>query len=88
MNTTSVGMHPHIEQCPLPTGVQIPSSCAVVDMVYAPPRTRLLEMAERAGASTVGGRDMLLFQAVEAFQFWTGVEPALEVMDSALGSAG
>ncbi len=87
VNTTSVGMYPNDELCPLPAGVQIPSHCAVVDMVYAPPKTRLLELAERSGARTVGGRDMLLFQAVEAFQFWTGLEPELRVMDSALGKA-
>jgi shikimate dehydrogenase len=84
VNTTNVGMHPNDRDCPLPEGVTIPPGCGVVDMVYAPPRTRLLEVAERAGARAVSGHDMLLHQAVDAFTFWTGVEPDISVMDRAL----
>jgi len=84
VNCTNVGMHPNDQDCPLPEGVEIPPRCSVVDMVYAPPRTRLMAMAEMAGARTVGGHDMLLYQAVDAFEFWTGVQPDLRVMDRAL----
>lgn len=84
VNTTSVGMHPNDHESPLPDGIEIPAQCAVVDMIYAPPETRLLELAERSGARTVGGREMLLYQAVEAFGFWTGVEPDVQAMEQAL----
>ena len=84
VNATNVGMHPNDQDCPLPPGVFIPASCAVVDMVYAPPKTRLMQIAEASGSKVVGGHDMLLYQAVDAFTFWTGVEPDLKVMDEAL----
>lgn len=87
VNTTSVGMHPNDQQCPLPEGVRIPARCGVADMIYMPPKTRLLQLAERGGSKAVSGHDMLLYQAVDAFEFWTGVEPDVKVMDEALRSA-
>lgn len=87
VNTTTVGMHPDDDGCPVPEGVRIPQRCGVVDMIYHPPRTRLLQLAERSGARAVSGHEMLLHQAVDAFRFWTGVEPDFAVMDRALRSA-
>ncbi len=87
VNTTSVGMHPNDQECPLPDGVRIPSTCGVADMIYMPPKTRLLQMAEAAGAKAVSGHEMLLYQAVDAFKFWTGVNPDIAVMDAALRRA-
>jgi len=45
---------------------------AVLDAVYSPIETRLLRDADAAGATTVYGAWMLLFQGVEAFERWTG----------------
>jgi len=87
VNTTTVGMHPDEDSCPLPEGVTIKPSCGVADMIYSPPKTRLLQMAEASGARAVSGFDMLLYQAVDAFTFWTGVEPDFEVMKTALQEA-
>jgi len=47
----------------------------VVDLVYHPRRTPLLEAAERHGAATVDGLGMLVHQAGRAFSLWTG-DPA------------
>ena len=53
INCTSVGMHPDVTACPLES---IPPSVKVVfDTIYNPPRTRLLELASRAGCKTVSG---------------------------------
>ncbi|HEX9015384.1 MAG TPA: shikimate dehydrogenase [Chloroflexota bacterium] len=87
VNTTSVGMHPRESECPLPDGIEIPSRCGVADMIYAPPKTLLLQRAEAAGCRWASGHDMLLYQAVDAFKFWTGVAPDFEVMDRALRNA-
>ena len=87
VNTTTVGMHPNDQECPLPEGIRIPTRCGVVDMIYMPPKTRLLEAAEQSGCKAVSGHDMLLYQAVDAFKFWIGTEPNLKVMDRALRDA-
>jgi 3-dehydroquinate dehydratase/shikimate dehydrogenase len=49
----------------------------VYDLVYAPERTPLLAAAERAGAATLGGLEMLATQAAIQFELWTGrqIEP-------------
>ena len=44
----------------------------------------LLQLAEARGLAVTNGFEMLLQQAVKAFERWTGVLPPVEVMRSAL----
>ena len=44
----------------------------VVDLVYRPRRTRLLERAALAGCRTVEGIEMLIEQGARSFELWTG----------------
>jgi len=46
----------------------------VFDAVYTPRRTRLLKEADAAGATTVGGVEMFLRQAIGQFNIFTGLE--------------
>ena len=55
----------------------------VYDLVYNPQKTRLLRDAEMAGCPTLGGLDMLVGQARQQFEWWTGVCPPVEVMREA-----
>jgi shikimate dehydrogenase len=59
----------------------------VVDLVYHPRRTALLETASAAGASTVEGAGMLVHQGAIAFERWTGTSAPVEVMRSAVVTA-
>jgi shikimate dehydrogenase len=43
----------------------------VLDAVYSPARTQLLLDAEERGAKVVGGKWMLVYQAVEQLRLWT-----------------
>jgi shikimate dehydrogenase len=56
----------------------------VLDAVYAPLETRLLSDAAAAGATTVDGAEMLLYQGVAAFEVWTGREAPTGAMRAAL----
>jgi len=47
-------------------------NCAVFDILYAPPKTALLEAAEARGLLAVNGLGMLIHQAIPAFSFFTG----------------
>jgi 3-dehydroquinate dehydratase/shikimate dehydrogenase len=81
INTTSVGMHPNVDQSPL--GDKPPkfsSESLVFDAVYNPPITRLLADAAAAGAQTVGGIDMFVRQAAAQFQAWTGKSAPADLM--------
>ncbi len=74
VNTTSLGMDPRPETMPaLPPGGLSPDVC-VVDLVYAPPQTRLLGVARAAGCRTVvNGLPMLAAQGALSLARWAGL---------------
>jgi shikimate dehydrogenase len=55
----------------------------VVDLVYNPLVTPLVEAARARGATAVSGLGMLIHQAAHAFRLWTGEDPPLAVMSAA-----
>ncbi len=83
INTTSVGMHPDIDQT-LVTEDMMHAGQVVFDLVYNPLQTKLLKEAKKAGAITVDGIKMLVLQGVESFRIWTGVEPPVDIMERAV----
>ncbi|WP_290810903.1 shikimate dehydrogenase [Halovivax sp.] len=81
VNATSVGME--TDASPVPADA-LHGGLTVLDAVYRPLETRLLRDAEAAGATTVDGARMLLYQGVEAFERWTGASAPADEMDAAL----
>ena len=84
INTTPIGMYPHIDDKPLANASMMHSDLVVNDLVYNPMETVLLKEAEKAGAKTVSGLKMLIYQGAEAFKIWTGVDAPLDVMEKNL----
>jgi shikimate dehydrogenase len=80
VNTTSVGLRSN--ESPVPAAALRPGSI-VLDAVYDPPETRLLRDARARGARTVGGKWMLVEQAVEQIRLWSGKAAPSEVMAAA-----
>jgi shikimate dehydrogenase len=81
VNATSVGM----DEDRSPVGADtLHPDLSVLDAVYSPIETRLLREARAAGAKTVDGAWMLLYQAVEAFERWTGEAAPVEAMNDTL----
>jgi shikimate dehydrogenase len=56
----------------------------VADVVFNPPRTKLLRQAEAAGCRTLDGLGMLANQGAIGFRLWTGVEPDAALMRAVL----
>ncbi|GAA0244329.1 shikimate dehydrogenase [Haladaptatus pallidirubidus] len=81
VNATSVGMEEGVSPVPREA---LHSDLAVMDAVYRPLETKLLREAGDAGATTIDGAWMLLFQGVAAFEIWTGKSAPVERMDAAL----
>lgn len=81
VNTTSVGMHPHVEETPVGESFRFRPGQWVYDVIYNPARTRLLRQAEEAGCKTANGMGMLLYQAVLAYEIWMGIKVSEEVVD-------
>lgn len=72
VNGTSVGMDG--VSLPVPASLQFPEKLLVADVIYQPFETPLMKLAQSQGNPTINGLGMLLFQAAEAFQSWTGKE--------------
>ncbi len=76
VNTSSLGM---TGQPPLRVPLDgLQKGAVVTDLVYAPLKTKLLEVAEEAGCRTVDGLGMLLHQAVPGFERWFGARPTVD----------
>lgn len=71
INTTPVGMFPNVEEC-LVEEKQLAQFKHVVDLIYNPAETLLLQRAKRQGCRTCNGQYMLVAQAVKAEELWLG----------------
>ncbi len=72
INTTPLGMYPHIVEAP-----QIPYSALtpqhlLFDLIYNPDKTLFLQKGEERGADVQNGLDMLIIQAEENWKIWNG----------------
>lgn len=81
VNTTPVGTWPDEDATPL--SADLLDGGLVYDLVYNPPRTRLLREAAERGCRTIGGLEMLVAQAAEQFTWWTGCAAPVPLMRQA-----
>ena len=84
IDTTPVGMDPHINDEPIVTAENMHEDLVVFDAVYNPNETVLIKQAIKAGARPVYGIKMLLYQGAESFKIWTGVDAPIDIMEDAL----
>ena len=81
VNATSVGMDGASQ--PIPTSILLPEKLLVADVIYQPFETPFLKWARIQGNQSINGLGMLLYQAAEAFQLWTGKEmPTDQIWES------
>lgn len=73
VNTTPVGMYPNTGESPVALS-QFPGLEGVLDVIYNPARTRLLLDAEALGIPAMNGLWMLVAQAKESAEWFTGRE--------------
>ena len=81
VNATSVGMDGSSQ--PIPTSIVLPEKLIVADVIYQPFETPFLKWARNQGNQSINGLGMLLYQAAEAFELWTGKEmPTDQIWES------
>ena len=81
VNATSVGMDGSSQ--PIPTSIVLPEKLLVADVIYQPFETPFLKWARNQGNQSINGLGMLLYQAAEAFELWTGKEmPTNQIWES------
>lgn len=73
INTTPVGMFPHGDEMPLVSLDDLPMLQGVVDVIYNPLRTRLVQSARARGIPATGGLPMLVWQAAQSVALFTGL---------------
>ena len=69
INTTPVGMYPNINETPVNKDI-ISNFEVIVDIIYNPKETKLLEIGRDLGLKTVNGMYMLIDQAIKAEEIW------------------
>ena len=79
INTTPLGMEPHLDQMPFPEKYLRPEM-VVMDAVYTPLNTRLISTAREKGCHVVDGLSMFVSQGAAQFKLWTGKEPDLDIL--------
>ena len=84
INCTPVGMHPDVDDTPLPPGAFGRPNLVVFDTIYHPENTMMLKLARERGCKTVTGVDMFLRQAAIQFKLYTGQDAPLDVMGATL----
>jgi shikimate dehydrogenase len=82
---TPIGMYPKIEHSCVPKELLHPG-LTVMDIVYNPLNTQLLQDAQAAGCRTIQGIEMFLHQAVAQFELWTGQSAPIDTMRNILTS--
>jgi shikimate dehydrogenase len=82
VNATSVGFHaPDVSL--IPTSI-LAKDVVVLDVVFIPPASRLVQDARARGCMAIPGTRMLVHQAAYQFQLYTGVQAPFEAMEGAL----
>ncbi|MBF0468232.1 MAG: shikimate dehydrogenase [Desulfamplus sp.] len=83
INTTSVGMVPDIDKSPVNPSV-LNEKMTVMDIVYNPLKTKLLQDADNTGCKTVDGLAMFIHQGAAQFELFTGITPSRQLMREAV----
>ena len=85
INATPLGMHPKENESPVrEEEIEIMRDKICYDIVYNPLETKFLKQAEKAGARTIGGLDMLIHQGSKSFELWTGKSFPIEEIKEVL----
>lgn len=80
INATPVGMYPNTGVAPVDLG-EFKNCEAVLDLIYNPSKTKLIQDAERRGLKTANGLGMLVAQAKKACEIFTGADIDEERID-------
>ena len=84
VNCTPVGMHPNVDDTPLPPAAFHRPKMVVFDTIYHPENTMLLKLARERECITLTGADMFIRQAALQFKIYTGEEAPVELMKTVL----
>ena len=70
INTTPLGTYPNLTQMPNVPIELVSTNHLVVDLIYNPPKTKFLQIAQEHGAVILDGLTMLEQQAEKSWEIW------------------
>lgn len=86
VNTTPIGMYPHVDQSPVSEEVinKISPNTIVYDLIYTPNPTLFLVQARQQAATIIDGLEMLVQQGAIALQLWVNRPVPVGIMRQSL----
>ncbi len=84
VNATSIGLYPDLDARLALDVATLRPGMVVADVIFNPPRPRLIRDAEARGCVAITGLGMLVNQGVIGIKYWTGVDVAPDVMQAEL----
>ncbi len=84
INATSIGLFPEVEAMPPVDFDTVATRTIVADVIPNPPNSRFLKEAAKHGCTTIDGLGMLINQGRIGIRYWTGLDPDVPVMRTAL----
>lgn len=85
VNTTPIGMHPHVTESPLSQDeMKLSKNAIAYDLIYTPRPTQFLQQAHQQGAITIDGLEMLVQQGAAALSIWLQQPAPADIMRQAL----
>ena len=79
INCTPVGMHPKVEETPMPIA-GLRTGMLVFDTIYHPENTLFIKQAREHECITLTGVAMFIRQAALQFEYYTGEQAPEELM--------
>ena len=87
VNATSIGMGGQGNLAELLPWERMGNQTVIYETVYNPLETSFLRQARQQGLRSLGGTELLLWQAVAGFELWTGTKAPIDTMKNSLLSA-
>ena len=86
VNTTPVGMSPHVDASPVEPALmdRLKPNAISYDLIYTPNPTQFLKLAQEREATAIDGLEMLLQQGVAALEIWLQRSVPVDVMRDSL----
>jgi shikimate dehydrogenase len=86
VNTTPIGMSPHVDASPVEESLmqKLKPKAIAYDLIYTPNPTQFLQQAQAQGATAINGLEMLVQQGVAALQIWLQQPVPVDVMRDSL----
>jgi shikimate dehydrogenase len=82
VNCTPVGMKGASPGSPVKEYIFRPDT-VFIDIIFNPPETSAMKLAQSRGARAYSGLEMLVQQGAESFRLWNGTEPEVKAMREA-----